>query len=290
MTVLVTEAAGFVGSSVVRQLLASNVEVAALVRPGHPRPRLDGLEKKIQMLEADTADTAATAKQLARCAPEAWHPRRLVRRARQVPPLPAQPRLAALEPLAAGGARQRPAAAILWASARASSTRWHRHRSGRIRPPGRSPFMPPASWPACLSPRPFYVYGPYEGERRLMPLAIKALSAGKEFSTAPGEMVRDYLHIDDVASGLVALSRHRLTGAFNVCSGEPVTIAGLMQTLGELLGRPEMIRLAAFPPRDWDPMYVCGDNQRLRTGAGWSPRYTLRDGLANTVEWWKGAR
>jgi nucleoside-diphosphate-sugar epimerase len=119
---------------------------------------------------------------------------------------------------------------------------------------------------------------------------VKALSAGKEFATAPGDMVRDYLHIEDVASGIAALSRGRLGGTFNVCSGEPVTIAGLMQTLGGLLGRPELIRVGAYPPREWDPAYVCGTNEKLRTEGNWSPRYSLQQGLAQTIEWWKGAR
>src|SRR6266849_7995282 len=133
----------------------------------------------------------------------------------------------------------------------------------------------------------FYVYGPYEDERRLVPAAIRALAAGREFPSTSGEQVRDYLYVEDVASGLCALSRNNLVGAFNVCSGLPVTIASLMQTLGELLGRPDLIRLGAFPNREWDPMFVCGDNRRLRTEGQWSPRYTLRDGLATTVEWWK---
>ena len=135
----------------------------------------------------------------------------------------------------------------------------------------------------------FYLYGPYEDERRLVPAAIKALSSGREFPATTGEQVRDYLHVEDVAAGLCAMSHHRLGGVFNVSSCEPVTIAGLMRTLGELLGRPELIRLGALPPRDWDPAYVCGDNQRLRTEAHWSPRYSLRDGLAQTIEWWKKA-
>ena len=58
MTVLVTGAAGFVGSQVVRRLLASNQEVAALVRPRNPRPRLKGLEEDIRIFEADVSDTA----------------------------------------------------------------------------------------------------------------------------------------------------------------------------------------------------------------------------------------
>jgi nucleoside-diphosphate-sugar epimerase len=133
----------------------------------------------------------------------------------------------------------------------------------------------------------FYLYGPYEDERRLVPAAIKALSSGREFLATSGGQVRDYMHVADVASGLCALSRHKLGGVFNVCGSRPVTIADLMRTLGELLGRPELIRLGALPNREWDPDYVSGDNQRLRTEAHWKPRYALRDGLTQTISWWK---
>jgi nucleoside-diphosphate-sugar epimerase len=135
----------------------------------------------------------------------------------------------------------------------------------------------------------FYLYGPYEDERRLVPAEIQALSAGREFPGTSGEQVRDFLHVEDVASAVCALSRHKLEGVFNVCSSEPVTIADLMRTLGQLLGRPELIHLGALPHRDWDPAYICGDNQRLRTEAHWAPRHSLRDGLAATIEWWKKA-
>jgi nucleoside-diphosphate-sugar epimerase len=60
-----------------------------------------------------------------------------------------------------------------------------------------------------------------------------------------------------------------------------------VQTLGELLGRPDLIRLGAFPNREFDPMFVGGENRRLRTEAHWSPKYQLRDGLAAAAEWWK---
>src|SRR5258708_2813658 len=78
VTVLVTGAAGFVGSQVVRQLVASGIDVAAMVRPGSARPRLRGLEGKVQLLEADVADTEAIATWLAKYRPDscihaAWY-------------------------------------------------------------------------------------------------------------------------------------------------------------------------------------------------------------------------
>jgi len=32
---------------------------------------------------------------------------------------------------------------------------------------------------------------------------------------------------------------------------------------------------------------VVADNRKLRTATGWKPRYDLRSGLADTVEWWR---
>jgi nucleoside-diphosphate-sugar epimerase len=303
VTVLVTGAAGFVGSQVVRRLVASNTDVAALVRPGSPRPRLSGIEARIRVLEADLADTEAVAAQLAACRPDAcihaaWYaePGKYLESPRNLDALHSG--LALLEELAKAGCRHIVGVGTCF--------EYEMRSEPLTEDSPTKPFTLYASAKLAFSlvagqrakqlgmgmawARLFYLYGPYEDEIRLVPAAIKALSAGHEFKSSSGDLVRDYLHVEDVASALCALSRHQLSGPFNVCSGEPVTIAGLMQTLGELLGRPGLIRLGAFPKRDWDPMYVCGDNHRLRTEAHWSPRYALRDGLAQTIEWWKETR
>ncbi len=303
MTVLVTGAGGFVGSQVVRRLIASDVEVAAMVRPGSRPARLEGLQGTIQVLEADLEDPSAVAEQLARCKPDAcihaaWYaePGKYLPSPRNVDSLRSS--LALLEELARAGCQHLVGVGTCFE---------YEMRSEPLRED--SPTRPFTLYAACKLAfmlvaaqraaqlqmgfawaRLFYLYGPFEDNRRLMPQVIKALSAGSEFSTTPGDMVRDYLHIEDVASGLCALSALRLSGTFNLCSGEAVTIAGLMQILGELLGRPELIRVGAYPPRDWDPAYVCGDSRRLRTEARWTPRHSLRDGLAQTVEWWKSQR
>lgn len=54
---LVTGAAGFIGCHVVRELLAENVEVRALLRPGESRANLDGLD--LEIVEGDLLDAAA---------------------------------------------------------------------------------------------------------------------------------------------------------------------------------------------------------------------------------------
>jgi dihydroflavonol-4-reductase len=54
---LVTGAAGFIGSHVVRELLAENVEVRCLIRPGESTRNLDGLD--VEMLTGDILDTSS---------------------------------------------------------------------------------------------------------------------------------------------------------------------------------------------------------------------------------------
>jgi nucleoside-diphosphate-sugar epimerase len=61
-----------------------------------------------------------------------------------------------------------------------------------------------------------------------------------------------------------------------------------METVAEITGGGDLIQFGALPYRDWEPMFICGDNRRLREETGWTPRYpTLRAGLTQAVGWWK---
>ena len=302
MTVLVTGATGFVGSHVVRSLVASGTDVAILVRAGASRQRLDGVVERVQVLEGDLADGVAVERLLEGVRPEAcihaaWYaePGKYLDSTQNLDSLRSS--LDLIESLAKAGCKHVVGVGTCFEYAMQDTPLTEDSPTGPFTLYAAAKlafYLVAAQRAAQLGMglawgRLFYLYGPYEDERRLVPAAIKALSSGREFPATTGEQVRDYLHVEDVAAGLCAMSHHRFGGVFNVSSCEPVTIAGLMRTLGELLGRPELIRLGALPPRDWDPAYVCGDNQRLRTEAHWSPRYSLRDGLAQTIEWWKKA-
>ena len=133
----------------------------------------------------------------------------------------------------------------------------------------------------------FYQYGPMEDERRLVPGIISSLLRDEVVKTTKGEQIRDFLHIEDVASAIWAVAKSNVSGVVNVGSGQPVTVGQIALELGNLLGKPDLIHLGALPYRPNDPMFICANNELLRRKTDWTQKYNLTTGLKNTIEWYK---
>lgn len=134
--------------------------------------------------------------------------------------------------------------------------------------------------------RPFFFYGPRENPARLMPAVIKPLLAGEPVPTTEGSQRRDFMHVDDVAGAIAALLESSVRGAVNIASGEAVAVRDVVAQIAALIGRPELIRAGSLPSRD-EPQLLCADVSRLREEVGYSPRWTLAEGLEATVRWWQ---
>jgi nucleoside-diphosphate-sugar epimerase len=133
----------------------------------------------------------------------------------------------------------------------------------------------------------FYQYGPMEDERRLIPGIISSLLRDEVVKTTKGEQIRDFLHIEDVASAIWAVAKSNVSGVVNVGSGQPVTVGQILLELGNLLGKPDLVHLGALPYRPNDPMFICANNELLRKKTDWTQKYNLTTGLKNTIEWYK---
>jgi nucleoside-diphosphate-sugar epimerase len=133
----------------------------------------------------------------------------------------------------------------------------------------------------------FYQYGPQEDPRRLVPVIINSLLNGQEVKLVPGDRMRDYLYIEDVASAVCAVAQSNITGAVNIGSGVPATVHDIALKIGHLLDRVDLLRFGALPYSAKEPMHLLADNTKLRDNTGWEPRVSLNDGLRQTVEWWK---
>jgi nucleoside-diphosphate-sugar epimerase len=133
----------------------------------------------------------------------------------------------------------------------------------------------------------FFLYGPCEHPDRLVASVIRSLLAGEPARCSHGNQIRDFLFAADVAGALVALLESDVTGPINVASGQPVALKEIVNHIGGLIGRPELIRLGAIPAAPTDTRLVVADTTRLADALAWRPAYNLEAGLTKTIDWWR---
>jgi nucleoside-diphosphate-sugar epimerase len=135
----------------------------------------------------------------------------------------------------------------------------------------------------------FFLYGPGEQPGRLVPSVVRALLAGERIATTAGEQVRDFLYVADAAAALQSVLASRLTGPVNVASGEGHRVGELLEHLGSLTGAGELIDRGARPEAASEPERLVAAVRRLREEAAFRPAFSLQEGLAETVRWWREA-
>jgi nucleoside-diphosphate-sugar epimerase len=135
--------------------------------------------------------------------------------------------------------------------------------------------------------RVFHLYGPGEHPSRLVPSVVRSLLRNELARCTHGRQVRDFMHVEDVASAFVALLDSEVEGIVNIGSGKPVSIRTLALKLGHLIGTPDLIVFNAIAAPPHDPPLLIAKSSRLRDEVGWTPRWGLNDGLAHTVDWWR---
>jgi nucleoside-diphosphate-sugar epimerase len=129
----------------------------------------------------------------------------------------------------------------------------------------------------------FYLYGPHEHPRRLVPSVIRALTAGETFVCQHPNDVRDFLHVEDVASAFVALLGSEVQGDVNIASGEPISVGDLVAAVAQAVDRPDLVDYRPTVP---EASRIVGDNSRLRREVGWAPRLSRGEGIERTAGWW----
>jgi UDP-glucuronate decarboxylase len=138
-------------------------------------------------------------------------------------------------------------------------------------------------------PRLFYLYGPNEDRRRLVPFVINSLMDGGEANTTSGSQVKDFMHVEDVASGLIACLMSELKGPMNIGSGIPVTVKEIVTIIAENLGKMDRVNFGSYPDSPTDPEFLVANNKKLKS-TGWKPKYDLKSGLESVIEWWRGQK
>ena len=133
----------------------------------------------------------------------------------------------------------------------------------------------------------FFLYGPHEAPGRLVSYVINSLLSGETALCSSGEQRRDYSYVNDVGAAFAALLDSEVTGAVNIGSGQDSALKEILRTIGEILGKQNLIKLGAKPTPENEPLHVVADVKRLNEEVKWQPQYNLREGLEMTIDWWK---
>ena len=135
-------------------------------------------------------------------------------------------------------------------------------------------------WSRC-----FNLYGPFERNTRLMPSVINSCLKGEDVKVSDCLKFQDYLHVEDTARGIVDVFESELEGAVNICSGKPVQLCEIVNKIAEYTDFKGQILWGAIPAAFGDDLVV-GNNEKLKS-IGWNPKYSLEDGLKQTISWWR---
>jgi GDP-L-fucose synthase len=99
--------------------------------------------------------------------------------------------------------------------------------------------------------------------------------------------MREFLHVDDLASAVVHLGNsYNSAEHLNIGTGEDLTIKELAELVAELAGFKGEIAWDSSKP-DGTPRKVL-DVSKAKS-LGWSPKISLRDGIASTISWYRSA-
>jgi nucleoside-diphosphate-sugar epimerase len=130
--------------------------------------------------------------------------------------------------------------------------------------------------------RVFFLYGPGEAQNRLVSDLIRALAEGRPALCTHGRQQRDFMHVSDAARAFATVLESSFCGPINIASGICRPIADAIRVVGDLLCRPQLIRLGAREPEADDPPRLAAD-VKLLSQLGFRPDFNLETGLAQTL-------
>ena len=135
------------------------------------------------------------------------------------------------------------------------------------------------------------VYGERQGdggEGGVISIFAKAVAEGRDITIyGDGEQTRDFVYAGDIAEGIwAALRTEEVNAAYNLSTQTETSLRELVSLLAEIRGREIVPKYGA--EREGDIYKSMLSNSRARRGLDWQPATTLADGLRRTYEYFCG--
>jgi dTDP-glucose 4,6-dehydratase len=131
-------------------------------------------------------------------------------------------------------------------------------------------------------------YGPHQFPEKLIPLFITNLMEGRKVPLyGDGLNVRDWIHVSDHCRALRAvLKRGRVGEVYNIGGGNERSNLEITRLLLEMLGRDDSF-VQRVPDRPGHDRRYAIDSTKIEAELGWRPSIDFEEGLAGTVAWYQ---
>jgi UDP-glucuronate 4-epimerase len=135
----------------------------------------------------------------------------------------------------------------------------------------------------------FTVYGPRQRPDLAIHAFARRILAGETITLfGDGSQSRDYTYCDDIVAGVIAALDWTASAPvgleiFNLGGNEPVPLSAMVQSLGQALGKEPRIKWAPMQPGDVQHTYA--DLTKSQKMLGYHPRTTFSEGLRRFALW-----
>ena len=135
--------------------------------------------------------------------------------------------------------------------------------------------------------RPLLTYGPRQEPTKLIPYTILKLLQGEPPLLSSGNRLCDFVYVTDVVRGLLhaALEPGVDGQTFDLGSGQPRRIRGAVERIAQLVGSAVPVQFGAIPDRLAEKPLLADLHASWRL-LQWEPRWTLDQGLEETIAWY----
>lgn len=130
---------------------------------------------------------------------------------------------------------------------------------------------------ACAWGRLFHLYGEGEPAGRLVPTIIRACRSGDPLLLGPAQYERDFMSVEDAGAALAAVVDADVKGVVNIASGEHASVGDVVGILARALGARPAVTWK--PPAPGDVPVMLADVGRLAAATGFRPGESLEAGL-----------
>ena len=138
--------------------------------------------------------------------------------------------------------------------------------------------------------RPFNTYGPRQSARAIIPTIISQIANGaKEIKVGDLSPTRDFNYVKDTCRGFLAIARAEGVAGeeINIATDTEISMQDTLNLIADIMGAdiswvkdPERCR-----PSKSEVFRLHGCNKKISGLTDWRPQFSLREGLAETIQW-----